>query len=125
MLVLQRNDFEFKIIQRESLLEDPQSQGNNSAAIRITKDGRFIYASVRNNEESVAVFEIKDNLVTKIQTISSHGKHPRDINLSKDEKYLLVANKDSDNVVFFKRDDKGLLIYDKEVKVSEPVCILV
>lgn len=125
LLVLHREDFEYNIIQRESLLEDPVSQGNNSAAIRMSKDGRFIYASVRNNEESIVVFEIKDHLVTKIQTISSHGKHPRDINLSKDENFLLVANKDSDNVVFFKRDGSGLLVYDKEVKVSEPVCILV
>lgn len=126
LLVLERTGLEFKVIQRESILLDEKSEGNNAAAIRMSADNQFIYTSTRNNEEAITVFKVEDHLVKRVQYLKSGGLHPRDINLSAQEDHLIVANKDSDNLVFFKRDQEtGQLSYDYEVKVSEPVCVLV
>jgi len=56
---------------------------------------------------------------------SVRGDHPRNFALSPDEKFLLVANKDTENIVVFKHDvATGLLKYVSEMKALSPVCIL-
>ena len=53
------------------------------------------------------------------------GEHPRNFSMSPDDKYLLVANQDTDNIVSFKRDvDTGKLTFVSQVSAPTPVCIL-
>lgn len=125
LIVFKRDGFSLEEVSRTSILADASTKGNNGAAIRITKDERFIYTSSRNNEEIISVFEVNQLQVRKIQSINSGGLHPRDMNLSRDEKYIIVANKDSDNLVYFKRNlQTGKLEQDFDIEVLEPVCIV-
>jgi 6-phosphogluconolactonase len=53
------------------------------------------------------------------------GKEPRNFSLSPNDKYLIVANQYTNNLVSFKRDSTtGLLTYVSEIKAPTPVCIL-
>ena len=53
------------------------------------------------------------------------GKHPRNFSLSPNEDFLLVANRDTDNIISFKRDSlTGKLAFVSEVSAPSPVCIL-
>lgn len=83
----------------------------SGAAIRISTDGKFVYVSNRGHD-SITVFKVNDDFtLTKIQNISSYGEHPRDFNLSLSEDYLVVANRDTDNLVLYSRDEQtGLLV---------------
>src|SRR5699024_7767628 len=86
-------------------------QKNTTAAIRISKDGKFLYASTRG-ADTIATFAVsaEGDRLKKLGTTSTNGKGPRDFDLDPSEKYLVVANQDSDNLTIFKRNpNKGIL----------------
>ena len=99
---------------------------SKAADIHISKDGKFLYASNRGHE-SIVIYEVNPENGT-LKTIGYEpvlGKNPRNFSLSPDEKYLLVANQDTDNIVSFKRDAKtGKLTFVSEIGAPMPVCIL-
>jgi 6-phosphogluconolactonase len=87
-------------------LTDRKFFGNVQAAeVRISPDGKFLYASNRWDANQISVFEIgMDGVVSLIQTISSGGRTPRNFNLTLDGRFLLAANQDSSNIRVFERD---------------------
>ncbi len=100
---------------------------NTTAEIRIHPNGRFVYGSNRGHD-SLAVFsrDPADGALTRIQIVSSGGKHPRNFNLSPDGAWLICANRDSDNLVVFKVDPTtGMLTATgQKVTVPQAVCVL-
>lgn len=92
------------------------------SAIRISKDGNFLYAAIRGKNQ-ISVFRIlKTGELAFIQSHSSGGETPRDFNFSKNQNYILVANKSSNSIDVLARDSQtGLLSLTKmEVSVSTP-----
>lgn len=105
----------------------PDFEGESYCAdIHISSDGRFLYASNRGHN-SIAIFKIvleNGKLIPKGHQ-DIHGNWPRNFSLSPDEKFLVVANQKSGNIVSFQRDEKtGLLEFLHEVDAPSPVCIL-
>jgi 6-phosphogluconolactonase len=97
-----------------------------SADIHIRADGKFLYASNRGTSNTLAVFEIrKDGRLEMKQTISVNGKHPRNFVIDPTNHFLLVANRDSDNIVVFSIDQAtGLLkATGTEITIPNPVCL--
>lgn len=98
-----------------------------SADIHVSPDGRFLYASNRGDANSIAIFRIdQDNGMLQVTGFQpSLGIHPRNFNFDPTGNFLLVANRDSDEVVIFKIDKQTGLLEDtkKRIKVSKPVCI--
>ncbi len=103
---------------------DEKKENSTSAAIQLSKDRRFIYTSIRGQDQ-ISVFKIGENrLLEKIQEIDAHGQHPRDILLTEDQRYLLVATKDTDNVSVFEVDQQqGYLKWVMEAFCEEGVCL--
>ncbi len=77
--------------------------GAASAEIAITSDGRFLYASNRG-PNTIAVFSISGDTLSLVEHEPSGGGHPRSMSLSLDERRLLVANRDDENVTVFDVD---------------------
>ena len=99
-----------------------KTKNNASSAIKISNDGKFIYAGVRGINE-IAVFAINTNGTTKlIQSHSALGNWPRDITLSPTQKHLLIANQKSSTITVLKRNiETGLLSStDMTVDISTP-----
>lgn len=99
---------------------------SKAADIHISKDGQFVYASNRGHE-SIVIYKVNpENGTLKLVGFQDvKGKHPRNFSLSPDDNFLLVANKDSNNIVSFKRDNKtGKLVFVDEVFAPNPVCVL-
>jgi len=97
-----------------------------SADIHIRADGKFLYASNRGTSNTLAVFAIrKDGRLENKQIISVNGKHPRNFVIDPSGHFLLVANRDSDNIVVFAIDPvSGLLkATGKEFSIPNPVCL--
>ncbi len=65
-----------------------------------------------------------ENLENK-QIISVNGKHPRNFVIDPTGHFLLVANRDTDNIVVFSIDPvTGLLkATGKEISIPNPVCL--
>ena len=109
-------------IQRLTALPDGVTSKNSASAIRISADGRFLYAGIRGIN-AISVFSInKAGELTMIQSQSSLGDWPRDFNFSTSERYLLITNQRSNTINVLERDlNTGLLTATKmEISLPNP-----
>ncbi|MGT2906392.1 lactonase family protein [Streptococcus dentiloxodontae] len=116
---------QFEPYQSLSTLPQNKSCDNASAAIQMTRDGRFLYVSNRGHN-SIACYAIGlDGYLKLLDIIPSHGQIPRDMTLSPDDSYLLVGNQESDNISIFKRlNDGKLQLLSADFQVPEPTCLV-
>lgn len=101
----------FARLQTISTLPEDYHGANGVAAIRISSDGKFLYASNRGHD-SLAIYKVSP-LGTKLESIGwtkTEGHIPRDFNFNKTEDYIIVAHQESDNLTLFLRDKKYRVI---------------
>lgn len=117
---------EFKEVQKISTLPEGFTEENGGAAIRISNDGRFVYASNRGHN-SIAVFAVNEegSYVEHVQTISTEGDFPRDFALDPENDYVVSANQNTDNLTLYKRDATTgeLTLIQKDIYAPECVCV--
>lgn len=97
-----------------------------SADIHIRGDGKFLYASNRGDANTLAVFFIRnDGKLENRQYVSVKGKHPRNFVIDPTNRFLLVANRDTNNIVVFSIDPATGLLKDtgKQIDIPNPVCL--
>ncbi|MHB8207114.1 lactonase family protein [Mucilaginibacter sp.] len=121
------NNGNLKQIQSLSMLT-PEMKGNiGSAAIKISPDGRFLYASNRGNANDIVQYAInpENGTLTFVSRTSSLGKGPRDFAIDPSGKFLVVANQNSDNVIVYHLDPAtgkpGIVVTN--IQVGNPVCL--
>lgn len=123
----QRNaDNQFIQHQSISTLPDGDNRSGDCAAIKMTSNGKFLYVSNRGDHNNIAIYKVKeDGRLDMVSHQSSLGNVPRDFSISPNDKYLVVANQNSDNLVSFEIDpNSGLLKDPYELKdVATPVCV--
>ncbi len=125
--LIEKNSEGHFIIKKTQTILPSDFKGYNSAAdIHISWSGKFVYASNRGHN-SIAI--LKTNALDGSLSLIGHETNnidtPRNFSLSPDEKYLLVANQNTNTIASFKRDSEtGLLEFIDEIEVSKPVCIL-
>lgn len=116
---------EFEHMQTISTLPSDYSNFNGTAAIRLSQDGKFLYGSNRGHD-SIAVYKVLgDASLELVEIVPSLGKTPRDFILSPDNRFLIVAHQDTDNVSVFTRDaETGKLTnLSSDFIVPEAVCV--
>lgn len=127
LVAAERNaDGHFVELEVCSTLPDDFGDTSYCAHIAMSRDGRFLYASNRGHD-SIAVFRVtEDGVPALVQWQSTLGRHPRHFSLTPDESHLLVANRDSDNIVVMARNrESGELTPTGTVLgVPAPVCVL-
>lgn len=115
---------EFEHFQTVSTLPEDYDGQKWASAIKLSADGKFLYASNRAHN-SIAVFEvIADGSLTLIEIVPTDGLNPRDFTLSPDQHYLIAAHQDSLNATVFKRDPETgrLSSLSHDFYVPEAVC---
>lgn len=99
----------------------------SGADIHVSADGRFLYASNREDLNNIVIYSIDQDsgLLKKVGEQSSGGAHPRNFMIDPTGNYLLVANRNTDNIVVFERDRESGLITPSgtEINVSQPVSL--
>jgi len=100
--------------------------GNEAGDIEITPDGKFLYASSRTENDGIAIFsiELETGALLKVDYINT-GIHPRNIRVTPNSNFLLVANRDSNSIEIYKinKETGRLTKTDKEIHVDKPVCV--
>ncbi len=100
---------------------------NTCAEIRLSPDGRFVYASNRGHD-SIAVYSRNktDGTLALVEIVPCGGKHPRNFNLSPDGRWLICASRDTNNLVSFRIDalTGRLTPSGHTVTIPMPVCVL-
>lgn len=127
VLVLDYNPTTGEFTEKQTISTIPEDHTgfNGGAAIRISSDGKFVYASNRGHD-SIVIYKTDDEgKLTLIGYTPTEGKTPRDFNLDETEKYLVVGHQDSDNLTLFERnqEDGTLTLLQKDIKAPEVVCV--
>ncbi|WP_051556315.1 lactonase family protein [Alkalihalobacterium bogoriense] len=115
---------QFQLINKVSTLPKDCKTENTGAEIKVDRDGHFLYASNRGHN-SIASFSIaKDGSLMNIGYTNTKGETPRHFSITPDNRFVLVANQDSDCIVVFKKEESGLLQHTQyRYQVKKPVCL--
>ncbi|HMR78776.1 MAG TPA: beta-propeller fold lactonase family protein, partial [Polyangiaceae bacterium] len=110
-------------IETEATLPTSVSTPSTGADVHVHPNGKFVYGSNRSDAEStLVIFSIDQSSgeLTLVGHEPTRGAHPRNFEIDPSGKVLLVANRDSDNVVTFLIDDAtGKLTYVEEQTVAD------
>ena len=93
----------------------------------ITKDGRFVYFANRDNDFLYSFSaDVNTGALTAIKRSNCGGKTPRNFVLDPTERWMLVANQDSNLIsVFARNPETGVLSEQgKSFAAATPMCIL-
>ena len=105
---------------------NPDSKRKGSADIHLTPNGKFLYSSNRLREDGIAIFSV-DSKKGRLKKVGYQktGIHPRNFIISPNGKFLLCANRNSNNVQIFEINQKTGLLHDtgKEIVLDQPVCL--
>ncbi|MBS6373167.1 MAG: beta-propeller fold lactonase family protein [Erysipelotrichaceae bacterium] len=120
-LFLIHNEPTMKIVKQLTLSVKGRQWGG--AAIRLSRDERFLYLSLRGSNQ-VAVVDTSKWQV--IQRMDSHGDHPRDAALSPDEQYVFVINRTCGTMAVFSRNAENGRLQDlnREITIEQGVSIV-
>ncbi len=107
----------------------PGYQGKRSSAdIHVSSDGKYLYVSNRGDANSITVFAINQNTgaLMLVAQQPCGGQHPRNFTIDPSGRYLLVANRNTNNVVLFQRNKQTgtLKPTDVELSISKPMCLV-
>lgn len=113
-------------LQTVSMLPEGFEGQRWAAAIRITADGRFLYASNRGHD-SLAMYTVDEQTgrLTVQGYQSTGGKVPRDFNIDPTGQWLLAANQETNTVVTFKINQITGMLEETGIvaEVATPVCL--
>jgi 6-phosphogluconolactonase len=113
------------ILHRSTLPTDYVGASSISA-LRVTPDGRFVYAANRSlNRIVMAASDPTTGLLEYLGYESTQGLTPRDFNIDPTGAFLFAANQDSDTIVGFHIDEQTgkLSATGQVVAVDTPVCV--
>jgi 6-phosphogluconolactonase (cycloisomerase 2 family) len=121
--VFQYNDGNF--IKKQSIVADDYG-AQGAADIHVSPDGNFVYASVRLQNDGIAIFSVdrETGLLTKVG-YQPTGQHPRNFVITPNGNFLLVACRDSNLIQIFRIDKETGLLFDTEktIKTLKPSCL--
>lgn len=97
-----------------------------SGDIHVSADGKFVYASNRLKADGLAIFRVNEQDGTLSKVGYQHtGIHPRNFVLTPNDKYLLVACRDDNEIQIYERNTATGLLQDtgKRLSTPKPVCL--
>jgi 6-phosphogluconolactonase len=125
--VLELKENNWTIIQNPTAHPMDYKGAMGSADIHVSPDGKFLYCTNRGESNTIAIFSINPStgILTPVAHQSTLGVHPRNFTIHPSGNFLLVANRDSDEVVIFQINTITGLLTDtgERIKVPRPVCL--
>lgn len=127
VLVLDYDSATGKFSEKQTISTIPETHTafNGGAAIRISNDGKYVYASNRGHDSIVIYATDEEGTLSLVGYTSTEGETPRDFNLDPSGQFLVVGHQDSDNLTLFERnaEDGTLTLLQKDVEAPEVVCV--
>jgi 6-phosphogluconolactonase len=122
-----KQDGSLSLIKRIELLPEGYTGPTRGCDTVISQDGRFVYFANRDNDFLYTfTADPLTGSLTAIKRSNCGGKTPRSFTLDPSERWMLVANQDSNNISVFKRDQQtgALAVEGKSFPVEAPMRIL-
>lgn len=93
------------------------------AAVKISADGKRLYATERADEAIVLFAVGLDGTLTVADRTDSHGAEPRDFALIADEKYAVCTNQFGNNFALFRVGGEGKLTFVSQTPLPGALCV--
>ena len=113
-----------------SLLQSLKADGSTVSGggdIHLHPDGKWLYASMRNDNDGIAVFKVLEDGTLEYSDYTRSAEHPRHFSISPDGRYMLVACVNAACVEIFPIGRDGKLQKERSRTVSfapdKPSCI--
>jgi 6-phosphogluconolactonase len=114
-------------IQTVSTLAAGYAGANTAGELALDAQGKFLYATNRGDENSIAVFTVNpaDGKLALIERVPTEGKTPRHFAIDPTGQWLAVVNQDSDTVMTFRIDAKSgrLKKAGQPVRINSPAMV--
>ena len=111
-----------KLTQKQVVKAD-EVDARGAADIHLSPDGKFLYASLRLQNDGIAVFSVADDgTLTKVG-YQLTGPHPRNFLVTDTE--VVVACRDNDSIEIYSRDKKTGLLSDTGRRIPAPKPVFV
>ena len=94
-----------------------------AADIHLSPDGQFLYASLRLQNDGIAIFSVAEDGTLTEAGYQHTGPHPRNFAITED--LAIVACRDSDQIEIYSRDAKTGLLSDTGRRISAPKPVFV
>ncbi|MEZ8788441.1 lactonase family protein [Vibrio splendidus] len=125
ILILEKSLGIWNIVDEVDALPNME-KGEAAAAIKLSPDEQFLYASCRH-QSRLSSFSV-DSETQKLTFIDSYdveGKFPRDFHITDNGQWLVAANQHSNNITSFKRniEDGSLTYTGYSLDLDAPVCV--
>jgi 6-phosphogluconolactonase len=123
-----KTDGSLTLVDRIGLLPSDYHGTTRGCDTVITRDGRFVYFANRDDDFLYAFkADAKTGKLTPMKRSNCGGKTPRNFALDPAERWMLVANQDSNSISVFARDPETGVLSDEvksSVEVEAPMRIL-
>lgn len=114
------NDGKITLVQNISTHPLAYTGAKGSADIHVSPNGKFLYCSNRGEANSIAIFSVnkETGMLTTVGIQPALGLHPRNFTIDPSGNFLLVANRDSDEIVIFKINQITGLLTDTKQRIK-------
>jgi 6-phosphogluconolactonase len=114
-------------VQTVSTLRSGFAGANTAAEVALHPSGKFLYASNRGDDNSIAVFAVDSakGTLALIEHVPTNGKTPRHFAIDPGGRWLIAANQDSNTIVTFRIDGKTgrLSAWGQPTEVFSPTMV--
>jgi 6-phosphogluconolactonase len=118
-----KNGYELETLASYLTLPNQVDIESYVADIHMTSDGAHLYVSNRGHN-SLAHFTVnEDGSLSAKAYHGVRGDFPRNFVIHPNDRWVYVANQNTDNITIFEIREEGDLSFHKEVAVPTPVCL--
>ncbi|MCE4957446.1 lactonase family protein [Macrococcoides caseolyticum] len=126
VVVLKYDDGVFTMLSKLSSIPNDFTENTQGAAIRLSHDGKYLYASNRGHQ-SIAVFKVlgEGEAIERVEIVSCGGDWPRDFNIDPSDRFLVCAHEVDGVLSLFERNvETGkLTLLENDKRAPEGVCV--
>lgn len=126
VVVLKYEDGQFEMLEKLPTVPSDFTENTQGAAIRLSHDGKFLYASNRGHQ-SIAVFKVlgEGDKIELVEIVGTGGDWPRDFNIDPSDAFLVCAHEVDGVLTLFERDKETgrLTMLENDKRAPEGVCV--
>lgn len=115
--------YDYPAMQLRQVVKAEETAARGAAHLYLSPDGKFLYASLRLQNDGIAVFRVQEDGTLEKTGYHLTGPHPRHFTVL--DRWVLVACRDSGQVEIYARDAKNGSLQDtgRRINVPKPVFV--
>lgn len=116
-------DYAYGKLTPKQVIKADDVDARGAADIHLSPDGKFLYASLRLQNDGIAIFSVAQDGTLTRTGYQLTGPHPRNFLVTEDE--VVVACRDNNSIEIYSRDKKTGNLQDtgRRIQVEKPVFV--